>query len=287
LTLSLPDNPLASRDVPDDVRGELSRVASRLNGIAQRVHWLETVGSTNDIAARLADAGAGEGTVVVAEAQTAGRGRMGRVWHSPAGAGLYVSIVLRPSPVVQLSPGTGFPARETSTALLTLAAGVALAQGVQAATGLPAEIKWPNDLVVARRKLAGILTEAAAEGRALQFIVLGFGLNLRQAAYPSELAQRVTSIEAETNRPADRAVILAEILAAIGDRYADLRQGRFDAILSAWRERALSLWGSAVEWNSSGARVRGWAEGIDDTGALLVRAGGRVQRLVAGEVTWL
>jgi BirA family biotin operon repressor/biotin-[acetyl-CoA-carboxylase] ligase len=287
LTLSLPDNPLASRDVPDDVRGELSRVASRLNGIAQRVHWLETVGSTNDIAARLADAGAGEGTVVVAQAQTAGRGRMGRVWHSPAGAGLYVSIVLRPSPVLQLSAGTGFPARESSTALLTLAAGVALAQGVQAATGLPAEIKWPNDLVVARRKLAGILTEAAAEGRALQFIVLGFGLNLRQAAYPSELAQRVTSIEAETNRPADRAVILAEILAAIGDRYADLRQGRFDAILSAWRERALSLWGSAVEWNSSGARVRGWAEGIDDTGALLVRAGGRVQRLFAGEVTWL
>jgi BirA family biotin operon repressor/biotin-[acetyl-CoA-carboxylase] ligase len=287
LTLSLPDNPLASRDVPDDVRGELSRVASRLNGIAQRVHWLETVGSTNDIAARLADAGAGEGTVVVAQAQTAGRGRMGRVWHSPAGAGLYVSIVLRPSPVLQLSAGAGFPARESSTALLTLAAGVALAQGVQAATGLPAEIKWPNDLVVARRKLAGILTEAAAEGRALQFIVLGFGLNLRQAAYPSELAQRVTSIEAETNRPADRAVILAEILAAIGDRYADLRQGRFDAILSAWRERALSLWGSAVEWNSSGARVRGWAEGIDDTGALLVRAGGRVQRLVAGEVTWL
>jgi BirA family transcriptional regulator, biotin operon repressor / biotin---[acetyl-CoA-carboxylase] ligase len=281
LTLSLPDNPLAPRDVPDEVRSELSRVRARLNGMARRVHWLETVGSTNDIAARLADAGAEEGTVVVAEAQTAGRGRMGRVWHSPAGAGLYVSIVLRPS------AGAGLSAQETSTALLTLGAGVALAQGVEAATGLAAEIKWPNDLVIARRKLAGILTEAAAAGSALQFIVLGFGLNLRQTAYPPELAQRVTSIEAETNRPADRAVLLAEILAAIAGRYADLRQGRFDAILSAWRARASSLRGSAVEWSSGGAIMRGRAEGIDDTGALLVRAGGSVQRLLAGEVRWL
>jgi BirA family biotin operon repressor/biotin-[acetyl-CoA-carboxylase] ligase len=273
LTLSLPENLLASRDVPDDVRSGLSRVRSRLNAVARRIYWLETAGSTNDVAARLAGAGAEEGTVVVAETQTAGRGRMGRVWHSPPGAGLYVSIVLTP-------PHT------PAAALLTLGAGVALADGVQAATGLGAEIKWPNDLIVAGRKLAGILAESAAQGGALQFIVLGFGLNLRPAAYPPELAQRVTSIEAETNRPADRAVILAEILAAIAERYADLGQGRFDVILGAWRERARSLRGSAVEWDSGGAVMRGRAEDIDDTGALLVRAGGSVHRLVAGEVRW-
>lgn len=286
--------------MPADVRRELSRVASRLNGIARRVHWLETAGSTNDIAARLAEAEAEEGTVVVAETQTAGRGRMGRMWHSPPGAGLYVSIVLKPAPASARAPtpirahapmpphtpALGHP-RTPVPALLTLAVGVALADGIQAATGLRVEIKWPNDLVVARRKLAGILVEAAAQGGALQFIVLGFGLNLRPVVYPPELAQRVTSIEAETNRPADRALILAEILAAIAERYADLRQGRFDAILGAWRERAPFLRGSAVEWDSGGAKMRGLAEDIDDTGALLVRAGARVHRLVAGEVRWV
>jgi BirA family transcriptional regulator, biotin operon repressor / biotin---[acetyl-CoA-carboxylase] ligase len=266
--------------VPADVRSELSRAARRLSGLAHRVHWLETATSTNDIAASLADLGAPEGTLVVAEAQTAGRGRMGRVWHSPAGAGLYASVILRPT------PEGGFSSRGNSTALLTLGAGVALAEGVQAATGLPADIKWPNDLFVARRKLAGILAEAA-QGGGLQFIVLGFGVNLRPAAYPPELANRVTSIEAETSRPADRAAILAEILAAVASRYADLQRGRFDAILSAWRARAPSLQGSAVEWDSGTGITRGRAEDIDETGALIVRVGGRIERIVAGEIKWL
>jgi BirA family biotin operon repressor/biotin-[acetyl-CoA-carboxylase] ligase len=133
------------------------------------MHWLESVSSTNDIAARLADLGAEEGTTVAAEAQTAGRGRMGRTWFSPPGAGLYLSIVLRPPSVVQLPAGQGFsPVPDLST-LLTLAAGVALAEGVQAGTGLSAEIKWPNDLLVGKRKRAGILAEAAAQGGTLQF----------------------------------------------------------------------------------------------------------------------
>jgi BirA family biotin operon repressor/biotin-[acetyl-CoA-carboxylase] ligase len=281
LTSNLRDDLLASREVPADVAGELSRVAPGLNRFAHRVHWLETAGSTNDIAARLADLGADEGTLVVAEAQTAGRGRMGRVWCSPPGAGLYASVVLRPSPDAGCSP------RENPTALLTLASGVALAEGVQAATGLRAGIKWPNDLIVGKRKLAGILAEAAAQGGALQFIVLGFGVNLRPAAYPPELAGRVTSIEAETSRPADRAVILAEVLAALAARYGDLQQGRFDAILSAWRQRALPLRGAAVEWDAGAGVMRGRAEDIDQTGALLVRVGGIIQRLIAGEVRWV
>lgn len=268
---NLPDDLRASHDVPADVQSELSRVGPRLGAFARRIHWLDTASSTNDVAARLADLGAVEGTVVVADAQTAGRGRLGRVWFSPPGAGLYVSVILR-----------GF----AEPALLTLASGVALAEGVQASTGLPAAIKWPNDLLVGRRKLAGILAEAAAQGGALQFIVLGFGVNLRQAAYPPDLADRVTSIEAEVNRPVDRALILAEVLASIAERCADLRQGKFDAILSAWRQRAASLRGAAVEWDSSGGVIRGRAQDIDDSGALLVQVGGRIERLVAGEVRW-
>ena len=261
------------------MREELSRHAARLSVFGQQLHWLETTTSTNNVASRLADAGAVEGTTVVAEAQTSGRGRMGRSWFSPPGAGLYVSVVLR--------PGQGFSAVRDPSALLTIAAGVALAEGIQASTGLPAEIKWPNDLLVGKRKLAGILAEAAAQGGDLAFVILGFGVNLRPAAYPPELAGRVTSIEAELDRPTDRAMILAEILSALASRHADLRQGRFGAILSAWRTRVPLLRGAPVEWETPHGLQRGRAEDVDATGALLVRVNGRIERLIAGEVRWI
>jgi BirA family transcriptional regulator, biotin operon repressor / biotin---[acetyl-CoA-carboxylase] ligase len=266
-----------SHDTPPDVCHELERVRERLGSIGRRIHWFETTGSTNDVAASLAQHGADEGTTVVAESQTAGRGRHGRVWFSPPGAGLYVSVVLRPHAMTGDDPA----------ALLTLAAGVAIADAVQAATGLPAEIKWPNDVIVGGRKLAGILAEAAMQGGVLQFVVLGFGVNLRAAAYPADLAGRVTSIEAETSRPPDRALVLGEILAALSERYADLGAERFDAILSAWRRLAKSLLSARVEWDSPTGVVRGRAEDIDDRGRLLVRVGQNVERVVAGEVRWI
>ena len=267
------------QDVPADVARAIARVVQRAGCIGRRVHWLESTASTNDVAARLAESGAEEGTTVVAEMQTAGRGRHGRVWFSPPGAGLYVSVIVR--------PGTALDNDDNPAALLTLASGVAIAEAVRAVTGLPAEIKWPNDVLIGGRKLAGILAEAAVQAGALQFIVVGFGVNLQPAAYPPELASRVTSIEAETMRPADRALMLAEILAAIGERYADLRAGRFDAILSAWRRLASSLPGAQVEWDSPAGVVRGRAEDIDRHGALLVRVGAKIERVVAGEVRWL
>lgn len=254
-------------------------MSRRARGIGRRVHWLESTASTNDVAARLAEAGAEEGTIVVADMQTAGRGRHGRVWFSPPGAGLYVSVIVR--------PGTGLSDNENPAALLTLASGVAIAEAVRAVTGLPAEIKWPNDVLIGGRKLAGVLAEAAVQAGVLLFIVVGFGVNLQQAAYPPALASHATSIEAETMRPADRAVMLAEILAALGERYADLRAGRFDAILSAWRRLASSLPGAHVEWDSPAGIVRGRAQDIDRHGALLVRVGAKVERVIAGEVRWL
>jgi BirA family biotin operon repressor/biotin-[acetyl-CoA-carboxylase] ligase len=257
----------------------LERVRDRLDPIARQLHWFETTGSTNDVAAQLAQDGAVEGTTVVAEAQTSGRGRHGRVWFSPPGAGLYVSVVLRPPHSIGREEN---PAR-----LLTLASGVAVAEAVRAVTGLPAEIKWPNDVTVGRRKLAGILAESAAQAGELQFVVLGIGVNLRTAAYPPELASRVTSIEAETGRLAERGIVLAEILGALNERYADLRGRRFDAILSAWRRLAVSLPSAPIEWDSPNGIVRGRAEGIDDGGALLVSIDGKLERVVAGEVRWL
>jgi BirA family biotin operon repressor/biotin-[acetyl-CoA-carboxylase] ligase len=280
LKSNLPEILRGSHAVPDDVRQQLQRVGGRRGAIGGRLHWLASVGSTNDVAAQLADLGAEEGTTVVAEAQTSGRGRQGRGWFSPSGAGLYVSVILLP----QSGPLSG---ARNPAALLTLASGVAIAEAVRASTGLPAEIKWPNDVVVGGRKLAGILAESASQGSTLQFVVLGFGVNLQPAAYPAELASRVTSIEAETNRPADRALMLAEILAAMAERYAHLQAGRFDAILSAWRRLAPSLTSSQVEWDSPAGLVRGRAEGIDDQGQLLVRVGERLERLVAGEIRWV
>jgi len=243
------------------------------------IHWLESTGSTNDVASRLAESGAEHGTIVVAETQTAGRGRHGRVWFSPSGGGLYASIIIRPAHAM-----TG---EERPEALLTLAAGVAIAEAVRTLTGLPAKLKWPNDVVVGSRKLAGILAEAAMQGDTLQHIVLGVGVNLRSAAYPPELAARTTSIEAETNRPAERGSMLAEIVAALADRCADLRAGRFDAILSAWRQIAARVPGARVEWDSPAGVVRGYTEDIDRHGALLVRVGDKIERVVAGEVRWL
>ena len=267
------------QDVPPDVAHALERVAARVRDFGCRIHWLDETTSTNDVAAHLAERGAPEGTVVAAESQTAGRGRMGRAWCSPPGAGLYVSVVLRPA--------GGMSSHRNPASLLTLASGVAIVEGVRTVTGLPAEIKWPNDVVIGKRKLAGILAESTAQGGVVHHVVLGFGVNLQPAAYPPDVARRATSIEAESGRAADRAQLLAEILAALSGRYADLQAGRFDAILTAWRRLAPSLPSSIVEWDSPDGLRRGRAEDIDTDGALLVRVGDRVERLIAGEVRWI
>jgi BirA family biotin operon repressor/biotin-[acetyl-CoA-carboxylase] ligase len=170
--------------------------------------------------------------------------------------------------------------------LLTLASGVAIAEGIRASTGLSVELKWPNDLMVRRRKLGGILAEAA-HGQVERHVILGVGINLRAVAYPMDLADRVTSLEAETGNRVDRAQAFAEVIAALAGRYRDLQAGRFDAILSAWRVLASSLREAPVEWDSPNGTLRGQAEDVDDAGALLIRVGNRVERVIAGEVRWL
>jgi BirA family biotin operon repressor/biotin-[acetyl-CoA-carboxylase] ligase len=269
-----------SGSLPPDFASALDAVRDRLGSIARRVVFLPTAGSTNDVAAKLADAPDAEGIVVLADAQSSGRGRRGRTWFSPPGAGLYVSVVL--------TPGRARRAPERATTLLTLGAGVALAEAVERASGLRPAIKWPNDLVVGRRKLAGILAEGIAPptGTTLQAVVLGYGINIRAAVYPPELADRATALESELGRPIDRALVCAETLAAIAVRYGDLLEGRFDAILDAWRGRALDSSGARVSWETAHGLQSGTTAGIDDMGALLVRVGDRVERLVAGEVTW-
>jgi len=265
-------SPRSTDAPPRECADALTGAAARLGPLSRRIHYFSSIGSTNDVAAELAAAGDAEGTVVFADAQTAGRGRRGRTWFSPPGAGLYVSVILMPS-----------RAHDASRAhmLTTLAAGVAIAEGIGEATGLRAELKWPNDLFVGRRKLAGILAEGVADA-----VVLGYGINVGSAAYPPELSSRVTSLESELGRAVDRPAVFVETLAALAARYADLLAGRFDAILDAWRARAPMAQGARVSWTTPAGVQTGVTAGIDDQGALLVKTADRIERIVAGEVTW-
>ncbi len=232
------------------------------------------VTSTNDIVAARAAHGAAEGLVVVAESQTAGRGRLGRSWHSPPGSGLYVSVLLRPEAAV--------------VRLLTLAGGVAICEAIGESTGFQAIIKWPNDLLapVGRRKLAGILVEGSSTSSRVDYAVFGFGLNVRAGAYPPEIRGRATSLEEELGRAVDADVVLDSCLAALERRYRDLEEGRTAAVLARWSELAPDARGTRLEWMRGEAVRRGVSAGIDATGALLVQTDEGMERIVSGEVTW-
>jgi BirA family biotin operon repressor/biotin-[acetyl-CoA-carboxylase] ligase len=224
--------------------------------------------STMDAAAALAHDGAAHGVVVVADEQTAGRGRRGTQWASPPGAGLYLSFIAR-------------PAAASVTSLITLAAGVGVRDGIAVASGLAADLKWPNDLMVGRRKLAGILAEGLAIGTSKPAVIIGAGINLRPAAYPPDVAARATSLEGELGRSIDGDEVLQRVVAGLWDRLAQLERSPGD-ILQAWRAASPTAAGTRVEWDGR----HGVTEGIDEAGALLVRTRIGVERIIAGELTW-
>jgi BirA family biotin operon repressor/biotin-[acetyl-CoA-carboxylase] ligase len=266
-----------SDPVPEDVVQALAATASRRGCFGNPLYFLTETPSTNDVAATLAGRGAPEGATVFAWSQTAGRGRFGRTWFSPPGAGVYASIVCR---------------NETAAPYLTLAAGVAVAEAIRLATGLPVHIKWPNDVVVEgvaparRRKLAGILAEASTGTDGLQYVILGIGINLRRAAYPPELSDRATSIETELGRSVDGAAVLAETLASFAGWFAQISRGESRRLLSRWRELAPSAHGAALEWDAPHGVVTGVSAGVADDGALLVRVQDRIERIISGELRW-
>ncbi len=244
----------------------------------RRVHYFAEAGSTNDLASRAAERGEAEGTTYVAAAQTAGRGRLGRIWFSPPGAGLYVSTILRR---LQIIPW------------ITLAAGVAVANGIQSATGLPVEIKWPNDIIApgrsfrSRRKLAGILAEASAAIDGSPYVVLGYGINLRRTAFPPELADRATAIEVELGREVEAGGVLAHTLAALNETVDRLTRRGPPALLAEWLARAPAAHGAPIEWDAPEGTLRGTTAGIASDGALLMQTSAGLVRILSGEVRWL
>jgi BirA family transcriptional regulator, biotin operon repressor / biotin---[acetyl-CoA-carboxylase] ligase len=273
----------SSAALPPDFRDAVASRAVRLSGFAARVDWYDAVASTNDVADSAAVAGAPHGTVVAAEFQELGRGRMGRTWFSPPGAGLYVSVVLRPAGIGR----DAWRGSVSAASSITLTAGVAIADALRAATGLETAIKWPNDLVVGQRKVCGILAEGAAGSAGLQHVVLGYGINVLPAAYPPDIADRATSIEAELGRPVDRAAVFAESLASLAERFRELWAGGFQAILDRWRVLSPSCTGQRVEVASGDGWTEAVTAGLDGDGALLMAVGGVARRVIAGEVRWM
>jgi BirA family transcriptional regulator, biotin operon repressor / biotin---[acetyl-CoA-carboxylase] ligase len=269
----------SQQPLPPEFAEPLRRAGNRIGPLASRVMWYSEITSTNDVAVRFAEAGGGEGLLVAADAQTAGRGRQGRRWASPPGAGIYATVVFRPD--ARMIP------------LMTIAAGVSIAEGIESTTRLPVGVKWPNDVFVhggagarSDRKIAGILAEGGTSADGAAWVVIGFGINVFPAAYPPEIAMRATSLEGELGRPFDRGVLLAECLAALWRRYLDLRERRHDSLLALWRARAAPTLGRRVEWDREGRTCEGVAHDIDETGALLVRTRGGIERVIAGELRW-
>jgi BirA family transcriptional regulator, biotin operon repressor / biotin---[acetyl-CoA-carboxylase] ligase len=263
-----------SEHLPDDLAVAIDAARERLGAFAHLSHVTE-VESTNDLALSWAARGAPEGTAVLADWQRAGRGRRGRDWFSPLGAGVYLSVIIRPG-------REGGP-----LSLTTLAAGVAAARAVATTAGLQVELKWPNDLVIGRpwRKLAGLLCESSGVGSTVDAVVVGIGINLRAAAYPPELADWATSIESELGRPVERAPLVVECLVEIGAAVDRLRERRHGEILDEWRQLGRAgLSRAPVRWYDQQVERRGTSVNLDADGALLVEGDGRTERLIAGDV---
>jgi len=230
--------------------------------------------STNRIAMEMAENGAPHGTVVVADAQTAGRGRMGRRWVSPAGKNLYVSLLLRPS----------VPAADAPR--LALVAGVALADTVEA-MGVTASLKWPNDLYCGGRKAAGILAEMASDPGGVRHVVIGVGLNvnMEEADFPPDLRDAATSLRIRAGRTFRRADVLARLLDAFGTRYAEFIGGGFSTLRDGWDRRDF-LRGRRVLLRRQGGEGWGTADGLDTAGALrfLPDGGPAIESVHSGEI---
>ncbi len=240
--------------------------------LAREILAFEETSSTNDVAARLGRDGRGSGVLVFAERQTAGRGRFGRRWDSAPRAGLWFSLLLRP---------------DFSTALwprLTTWAGVSAATAIERTTGLEARMKWPNDILVGGKKVAGILAECSSDAGRTMFAVIGIGLNVNHEAMPDELAARAASLRQFAGRAIDRAALAAAIVAELAARLPAV-DADFPTILAEASRRSTVL-GSWIRLDSADISFEGHAEDLDSEGNLLLRlSDGSLRTMTAGEVT--
>src|SRR3990170_2814181 len=252
----------------------LVRSHLRTQAMGRKVVYRSSVPSTMDLARRQAEADAAEGTVVLADEQTAGRGRLGRTWISPPGANVYVSVVLRPEPE-HLRP-------------LSMLCPLAVCRAIEEVTGLPARIKWPNDVLVRGRKVSGTLIDAEFEDGDVRYAIVGVGINVNfDAARYEEIRDLATSLSTELGREVPREGVLAAFLNHLEELYLDLRRGQ--PVYGLWKARLDTL-GQRVrvrygEAGTGGEGPEGLVEDADESGALILRrADGSTVRVEAGDV---
>jgi BirA family biotin operon repressor/biotin-[acetyl-CoA-carboxylase] ligase len=240
-----------------------------------RIFYYPTITSTNDRALDLAAAEEPEGSLVLAEAQTEGRGRRERSWSSSAYLGIYASLILRPAIKAPRAP------------LLTLMAAVAVADALAEVCGLTARIKWPNDVLIGRLKIAGVLGEVRGGEPEVREMVVGFGVNVNQTAadFPAAFAEAATSVRLEKGSVASRAPILASVLEGFERRYARLLRDGPATLLREWESLSAIPIGSPLAVDGPAGRLEGTFAGLDEEGALLVRGtGDALQRIAFGEI---
>ena len=255
---------------------DLAKVRGYLDAkrLGTKFHYFDEIGSTNTHARELAEKGAAEGEVVLAESQTDGRGRLGRRWESPPLANLYFSVILRP----KLAP--------VHAPQITLTAAVALAEAIDSLIPLSPVIKWPNDILVNGKKLAGILAEAVSTPERVEYVILGIGVNVNCPvdAMPQELRQRATSLFDVTRIHMDREFVLRRLIQDLDRCYGDLEQFGFEAIAPQWEAR-FGLRGKHVRVELRDQVLIGRARGLARDGALLVEGDdGILQKVIAGDV---
>ena len=262
--------------LPDDFA---EAVSARPELCGYRFEYEPVVSSTNDVAVALAGTNVETGTVVLADRQTAGRGMRGHGWYSPAGVGVYMSIIFR----------------HVSSPMVTLLAGVSVIEAIHALTGVDAELKWPNDVIVRSgskqsdglrvRKVAGVLVEALpAESGA--GVVVGIGVNVHSSSLPVELEGISASLDELSDTKTDRGPLCADIRVRLDEWLDRLQRVGSSSVTERWKELSPSSHGALVSWEEMGIRKSGTTNGIDETGALLVLSEEGAERVVGGELSW-
>lgn len=256
--------------LPDEIRAQLS---AKILG-QKEIYYFEDIDSTNNEAKKQANLGCPEGTIVLAEMQNSGRGRISRSWFSPAAKGIWMSIVIRP------------PFHPYDAPKCTLLAAVAITKAIQKVAGVQCGIKWPNDILYEGKKMVGILTEMSAEMDAVNYVVLGMGINvnIERAEFPTDLESIATSLSIAAGKPIARLPLLQEILFMVENEYCKVIQHGFTEMLDEWRRLSVTL-GQTVDIIGGIETVRGLAVDIDKDGALLVEINGRMEKVIAGDVS--
>jgi BirA family biotin operon repressor/biotin-[acetyl-CoA-carboxylase] ligase len=264
------------RSAPDILSGTEISHQLKSKTLGQTIHGFRQLQSTNDLASDLAAHGADEGTIVTADQQTRGRGRHGRGWHSPPETGIYVSIVLRPEVPPEKAPG------------LSLVAALALTEAIKPLVGDSVRIKWPNDVLIAERKTAGILTELVSHRNVVSYVIVGVGVNVNQQAgdFPEELRDRATSIRRVTRKKQSRVELLCRFLERFEKEYRRFVRHGLKPARKALRSYS-TLIGRQVRLSDGRRTIEAEAVDIDAEGRLVIRRDGKETAVYAGEVTVL